>query len=50
MSWRDGECENPDCARETRVVYVQGHGNRCIVCLDKLTEDDDAAAQEVVNQ
>lgn len=41
MSWHEGVCESDGCDRETRVIHVDGYGDRCVVCLDQLAEHDE---------
>lgn len=42
MSWHEGSCDR--CRRETNVIYVDGHGSLCIVCLDKEAETGEVEA------
>lgn len=46
MSWDDGECS--ECNRNTSVVYVDGIGEVCLVCLDQAAEQGNESAREVV--
>lgn len=38
-TWKDGICESEGCNRETRVIHVDGYGDRCLVCADQLAEN-----------
>lgn len=44
--WSDGECS--ECNRNTSVVYVDGLGEACLVCLDQAAEQGDSDAHEVL--
>lgn len=44
MNWHEGTCDNEGCSRETNVIYVDGYGDRCVVCLDRLAENGEVEA------